>query len=362
MNFLTMLAFGFNRNQCSQESSTTIEAKPSESESKQMRGATLTVSEDVNPQNEIQATIPDITESKSKSKSKSKTEPVMNSFNENDLENKNTDPPQKTDADISTLPETTKTDAELARIGYEGGAWTAQTHLAKYGFNVDWGLLEVLESSCRDIENSRVPEGEDKWKQYSNEDPDHSLTDWWIAPKSKYVDCKVLEIGCGVGVYVDAFKKENAKKKRQVIGIEPNEMGGTFARGKEGPKQLAINFLDADDPGIYAHQIRNDELGGEAFDLIYSIEVMEHIPPERHEDAVKFLVGSARKGTKLIFGAAHPGQVGVGHIGNRKTTEWVKLMEKHGFVMNHEETAKAQRQMQEFNHRVNTRIYYYRGN
>lgn len=357
MNFLTMLAFGFNRNQCSQESNTIIEAKPSESESKQMRGATSTASEDVKPQNEIQATTPDITEIKSKSK----TEPVMNSFNENDLENKNTDPPQKTDADISTLPETTKTDAELSRIGYEGGAWTAQTHLAKYGFNVDWGLLEVLESSCRDIENSRIPEGEDKWKQYSNEDPDHPLTDWWTAPKSKYVDCKVLEIGCGVGVYVDAFKKENAKKKRQVIGIEPNEMGGTFARGKEGPKQLAINFLDADDPGIYAHQIRNDELGGEAFDLIYSIEVMEHIPRERHEDAVKFLVGSARKGTKLIFGAAHPGQKGVGHIGNRKTTEWVKLMEKHGFVMNHEETAKAQRQMQEFNHRVNTRIYYYRG-
>ena len=256
---------------------------------------------------------------------------------------------------------TTTVKTDLAKVGFEGGAWTSETHLAEYGFNVDWGLLEELESSCRDIESSRIPEGENKWEQYTHTDHLHPLNEWWKAPNKKYINCKVLEIGCGVGVYADAFKKENAKRRRTVIGIEPNPMGGTFNRGGGGPKQLAIDILAADDQAILAMQIRKDELGGEAFDLIYSIEVMEHMPLDRHDDAVNFLAASARKGTKLIFGAATPGQSGVGHIGCRSQKQWIEIMARHNFIMNDEETGKATRTMQEYNHRVNTVVYYYQG-
>jgi SAM-dependent methyltransferase len=251
---------------------------------------------------------------------------------------------------------------EQKNVGSKGGAWTAETHLSHYGFNVDWGLLEVLESSCRDFENSRIPNGEDKWTQNTYSDnPHHPLNGYWKGPRKQFIDCKVLEVGCGVGVYVDALKKEMAKRRRTVIGIEPNPMGGTFNRGVAGPKQLPINFLAADDQVALAKQIRNDELGGDAFDFIYSIEVFEHMPLDRHDDAVKFLAASARQGTKLLFGAATPGQAGVGHIGCRKQKEWIEIMARHNFIKHDEDTAKATRMMQEYNHRVNTVVYYYQG-
>mmetsp|Transcript_25686 Transcript_25686/g.52603 ORF Transcript_25686/g.52603 Transcript_25686/m.52603 type:complete len:341 (-) Transcript_25686:124-1146(-) len=251
---------------------------------------------------------------------------------------------------------------KLSKIGFDGGAWTAETHLSQYGFNVDWGLLELLESSCRDIENSRIPEGEAKWEQWDNGDPLHPLFGWWKAPQKKYITSSVLEVGCGVGVYVDALKKEQAKKGRRVIGIEPNPMGGTFLRGRAGPKQLAINFLDAVDTAALAREICDTELGsGKRFDLIYSIEVFEHLPLDRHEDAVKFLAASARKGTKLIFGAGSPGQQGVGHIGLRKKDSWEIFLAEHNFEKSVEDTGKATRTIQEYNHRVNTQVYYYGG-
>ena len=41
-------------------------------------------------------------------------------------------------------------------VGTDGGAWTAMTHLSVYGFNVDHGLIELIESSCRAIEDHDV--------------------------------------------------------------------------------------------------------------------------------------------------------------------------------------------------------------
>lgn len=244
--------------------------------------------------------------------------------------------------------------------GTEGGAWTAETHLSTYGFNVDWGLLEVLEASCRDAENSRIPEESDKWRQYQNTDTLHPLNKMWVAPnRNKDVNCRALEVGCGVGVYVDALKKENVKKNRKVIGIEPNPMGGTFNRGSYGPKQLAIDILSFPDVTKLAEDIRTKQLGGKYFDLIYSIEVFEHMPLDRHDDAVQFLAALSQKGTKLVFGAAKRGQVGVGHIGGRSKGEWEKIMAKHGFVKDAQATADAVQTFQEFNHRQNTNVYFF---
>ena len=203
----------------------------------------------------------------------------------------------------------------MHRIGEDGGAWTAQTHLMKYGFNVDAGLVDVLEESCREIENQRQPDGS-IWSQHPGQGPIHGL---WRPPK--VVNCRVLELGPGVGVYVDSLKKDKAKHNRKVFGVEPNPMGGVFER-RNGSKQLVINILEATDSFQLGQEICKNELDGESFDLIYSIEVCEHMPLERHEDAAKFFAGLSRKRTKLIFGAAHKKQTGTGHIGNRSKEEW----------------------------------------
>ena len=97
-------------------------------------------------------------------------------------------------------------------VGIDGGAWTAQTHLSVYGFNPDWGLLEVLEELCWDAENTR--NGNKPWYQYKQEEG-HPWNGWRVAPE--VVDCKVMEIGCEVGVYVDALRKESSKRNRKVF-------------------------------------------------------------------------------------------------------------------------------------------------
>lgn len=272
------------------------------------------------------------------------------------------DPPK----DVSAPKEKTERKYELngkaiggdGVEGHDGGAWTAETHLSVYGFNADWGLLEVLEDACRQIENEHN-EPDSQWYQSDRSDqPNHPLNGLWIAPK--VVDAKVIEIGCGVGVYVDALVKEQSKKKRKVFGIEPNPMGGTFNRNG-GPKQLAVNFLENGDTTAFAKKIRDENIGGEYFDLIYSIEVFEHMPLDRHEDAARFVAGLARSGTKLIFGAGSPGQSGTGHIGNRRKASWEQIWKKVGFIQDVDQTAKATRQIQEYNHKVNTLVYIFQG-
>lgn len=278
-----------------------------------------------------------------------------------DEEKKNKQVGQEEEKDIDVKPWVVDKRFDASMTGSVGGAWSAETHLSSYGFNVDYGLMEVLESSCRDIENSHIPDGEGKWHQYTSSDSLHPLNGWWVPPANqRSINCKVLEVGCGVGVYVDMFKKELAKKHRKVFGIEPNPMGGTFKRGKGGPEQLVLDILSYDgDITELAKSISEEKLGGEYFDLIYSIEVFEHMPLDRHDDAVKFLAALAHDGTKLIFGSASKGQKGIGHIGGRSKSDWENIMAKHGFIKSDQETALATGMMEEYNHRVNTNVYYY---
>lgn len=246
-------------------------------------------------------------------------------------------------------------------VGANGGAWTAGTHLSAYGFNVDAGLVRMLEASCREIENQRNSAAGGDGSQWSKHPSQTSpIGGLWRPPS--VVDCRVLELGPGVGVYVDSLKKDSAKRKRLVFGVEPNPMGGVFDR-RNGPRQLAIDILEHDDPVALAHSIRKEHLGGDkAFDLLYSIEVCEHMPLARHEDAARFLAGLAREGTKLLFGAAKPGQEGTGHIGNRPMKEWENILANVGFVKNYNETLALAHELDEYNHKINTQVYYYHFN
>jgi hypothetical protein len=95
--------------------------------------------------------------------------------------------------------------------------------------------------------------------------------------------------------------------------------------------------------------------------LIFNIEVFEHMPLDRHVDAARFLAGLAKNGTKLIFGASSPGQMGTGHIGNRKKEEWEDILKGVGFYKDAVATSDAQSKMQEYNHKKNTQVYWYSG-
>jgi len=85
------------------------------------------------------------------------------------------------------------------------------------------------------------------------------------------------------------------------------------------------------------------------------------MPLEKHEHVVAFFRALSRKGTKLIFGAGHPGQSGTGHIGNRSTKSWRQLIEAGGFIMDNTETYMAKQLVETYNHKANIQVFYFEG-
>ncbi|EGD83064.1 hypothetical protein PTSG_12062 [Salpingoeca rosetta] len=175
--------------------------------------------------------------------------------------------------------------------GAQGNAWTACTHLRVYGLNFDQGLARFL--------------------AYSN-------------PQVK----SVLEFGCGLGLYLDyVCRRSNATK---VIGIEPEAMtfeNSVFSRVNDTslcPAQAAVNVLHASEAELAALGLMSK------FDLVYSIEVLEHIPREFHDKMADFLVSRVDK--LLVFSAARPNQEGWGHIAERPTEEWIEEFTSRGLV------------------------------
>jgi cyclopropane fatty-acyl-phospholipid synthase-like methyltransferase len=56
------------------------------------------------------------------------------------------------------------------------------------------------------------------------------------------------------------------------------------------------------------------------FDLVFSIEVAEHVSGDRHEALFDFLI--SRAGRMIVFSGARSGQVGHIHITERPELEW----------------------------------------
>jgi hypothetical protein len=73
------------------------------------------------------------------------------------------------------------------------------------------------------------------------------------------------------------------------------------------------------------------------FDLAYSFEVAEHLPPALGDRLVEFLAAS---GNEILFTAAPPGQGGTGHINEQPPEYWQERFERHGRRLDAERTAQ----------------------
>eukprot|EP00045_Choanoeca_perplexa_P008718 m.82002 g.82002 ORF g.82002 m.82002 type:complete len:265 (+) comp14590_c0_seq1:111-905(+) len=173
-------------------------------------------------------------------------------------------------------------------VGNDGGSWNYETHLIRYGINFNVGLATFLKT---------------------------------LDPES------VLEFGCGIGLYTDYLaRRTNATK---AYCLEPQNMvfkHSVFQRTNnllDKPAQLAVNILEPDTIPDDINRALDIQ-----FDLVYSIEVLEHIPRELHDSVVSWL--SQRVGKYLIFSAAHPNQDGVGHIAERPVEQWRRVWQQAG--------------------------------
>jgi SAM-dependent methyltransferase len=121
----------------------------------------------------------------------------------------------------------------------------------------------------------------------------------------------VVDVGCGSGVWLSEFISAGVE---DVLGVD----GDYVARDR----------LSIPAAAFHPHDLREALRLPRRFDLAVSVEVAEHLPPERGASLVADLVALA---PAVLFSAAVPGQTGRGHINERWQDEWASLFVSHGY-------------------------------
>lgn len=120
-----------------------------------------------------------------------------------------------------------------------------------------------------------------------------------------FPDARCLaDVGAGSGAYA-------AEAVRRGHGVEACEfaLGGRLMARWQGVPTQRLD-LRRDPPASFRRGI----------DLAYCFEVAEHCPPELGDRLVRFL---ARLAPNVVFTAAQPGQVGLGHINAQDREYWI---------------------------------------
>lgn len=129
----------------------------------------------------------------------------------------------------------------------------------------------------------------------------------------------LIDVGCGSG----AIAAEFLRAGYTIIGCEWSPHGRKLAR-KQGLPVVDFNLNYT--PPAY--------VGGN-FDLAYSFEVAEHLPPKLGDSLIAFLSSLS---SLVVFSAAHPGQGGTGHINEQPVEYWVQRFEERGFGLDQKAT------------------------
>ena len=124
----------------------------------------------------------------------------------------------------------------------------------------------------------------------------------------------VLDVGCGIGHWLQAFMHHGVK---DVYGID-------------GP-HVSIASLQIPSDRFLVYDLRqiNDLNMGRKYDLVICLEVAEHLPSEKASELVAFLV---KHGAHVMFSAAIPHQTGENHLNEQPFGYWQKLFADEGYA------------------------------
>jgi 2-polyprenyl-3-methyl-5-hydroxy-6-metoxy-1,4-benzoquinol methylase len=121
----------------------------------------------------------------------------------------------------------------------------------------------------------------------------------------------VLDVGCGLGVWLEVWAQAGASR---VLGVDGDYVDRT---------RLAVDIAN-----FRAYDIGRPFDLGERFDLVQSLEVGEHVDPAQADIYVDNLV---RHGDLILFSAAVPGQGGENHVNEQPLAYWREKFEIRGF-------------------------------
>ena len=138
----------------------------------------------------------------------------------------------------------------------------------------------------------------------------------------KYVDLlsslfkpdSVVDVGCGRGTWLKAFKEKGASK---LVGYD-----GTWNAQENMIDQLIVfHGVDLNEP------LRISD--SERYDLAMSLEVAEHLEPT---SAQEFIEELTKLSDVVLFGAAYTKQGGTNHVNEQPHTYWAKIFLLFNYV------------------------------
>ena len=162
-------------------------------------------------------------------------------------------------------------------------------------------------------------------KIYSKEWVEECLDDKWNSDIrnfsevvfNKFRPASVVDVGCGLGLYLNYYRELGAKK---IMGIEGNK-----------------NALDkAIISEIVPHDLRKPFRLNQKYELVSCLEVAEHIHKRYSNILVDTLVHLCDNEGNIIFTAAPPGQYGIHHINLQLRDFWIDLFAERNFFYSKE--------------------------
>ena len=122
----------------------------------------------------------------------------------------------------------------------------------------------------------------------------------------------IIDVGCGIGHW---------------LGVA-SELGVTDITGMDGP-YVSIGDVRFDSERFIAVDLERPIQAARTYDLAMSLEVAEHLSPQR---AAGFVHDLTRLSPTVLFSAAIPGQTGEGHINEQWPDYWRELFADHDYV------------------------------
>ncbi len=179
------------------------------------------------------------------------------------------------------------------------------------------------------------------YKTYISQDSiffdDENLWMCGFAHRKKVELCKkifnpgtIVDVGCGLGNTISEFRKHGI----EAFGVEGS--GLAISKSKESEH---IHQADLNQPLNL----------GRKFDLVWCVEVLEHIHPKFVDVIVESL---CRHGNRLLVSAAPPGQHGELHFNEQPKEYWISKFTMAGFALSKDETIQFQSLDEEFSENV----------
>lgn len=135
-----------------------------------------------------------------------------------------------------------------------------------------------------------------------------------IIPQVKHaLRCEsVLDVGCGAGAWLAEYREAGVE---DVTGVDDDYVN----RDRLLVPHDRFRAVDVSQPFDL----------GRRFELVQSLEVAEHLPPQSSRTFVRNLVAH---GDRILFSAAVPGQGGENHINEQIPEFWRGLFAEQGYV------------------------------